>query len=78
MIADYFTQIVWKDSKEIGIAFRSVAQCYIVLVVYNPPGNIKGQFTSNVMIPPNIAEARNPGNNMFIYQGGDYIFLFIN
>ncbi|CAD7077936.1 unnamed protein product [Hermetia illucens] len=47
----HFTQVVWKDSREIGVgqAKNRSGQVYVV-VNYDPPGNFIGSFAENV--PP--------------------------
>ena len=48
--AAHFTQIVWKETKEIG--FGSAGENNFCLVVfYYPAGNILGKFTENVENP---------------------------
>ncbi|KAK0065829.1 Golgi-associated plant pathogenesis-related protein 1 [Biomphalaria pfeifferi] len=48
--AGHFTQMVWRNSTEIGVG-RSQARDgrSIVVVSYFPPGNVAGQFQSNVL-----------------------------
>jgi len=75
MIADDFTQIVWKETQKIGVALKWANNCYLVLVVYDPRGNIQGQFRANVLQPPIIAQARNSVNNLLIYRRGDSIYF---
>ena len=45
----HFTQLVWKNTKEIGCgaACNSKNKCYVTCN-YNPPGNYVGQFPQNV------------------------------
>ena len=45
-----FIQLVWKDSKELGVsnAFSKSGKTYIV-ALYSPAGNIDGQFRKNVL-----------------------------
>ena len=38
-----YTQMVWKDTKEIGCAIAFGNTCSIVVCQYSPPGNIIGQ-----------------------------------
>ncbi|XP_050545537.1 uncharacterized protein LOC126907911 isoform X2 [Daktulosphaira vitifoliae] len=48
----HFTQLVWKGSKSMGIAMVKGKSGRIVIVAnYDPPGNIMGQFTANVLKP---------------------------
>lgn len=47
MISGHFTQIVWKDSIEIGIGKAGG----IVVINYNPAGNWDGEFKANVLAP---------------------------
>lgn len=48
----HFTQVVWKDSKEIGVG-KSTTRDGVIFVVcnYYPSGNVYGKFKQNV-IPP--------------------------
>jgi len=69
IIADKFTQIVWMDTTDIGIAFRCKQTRYEVLALYYPRGNILKRYTSNVFRPINSL----PAIDGLIYQTGDYI-----
>ncbi|XP_078685251.1 uncharacterized protein LOC144918387 [Branchiostoma floridae x Branchiostoma belcheri] len=45
----HFTQVVWKDSRELGLGMANDAAGNIIVVVnYSPPGNIMGKFQDNV------------------------------
>ncbi|CAL1536734.1 unnamed protein product [Lymnaea stagnalis] len=46
----HFTQMVWRNSTEIGVG-RSQAKDgrSIVVISYFPPGNVMGEFISNVL-----------------------------
>ncbi|XP_028412406.1 mucin-4-like [Dendronephthya gigantea] len=48
----HFTQVVWKASKEVGVAevVTSTNKRFIV-GRYSPPGNVRGQFQANVPRP---------------------------
>lgn len=47
----HFTQVVWKDSKELGVGqARSKTGQVVIVCNYDPPGNFIGSFTENV--PP--------------------------
>lgn len=57
----HFTQVVWKNSKEMGIAFARNAGKIVVVAHYYPPGNIIGSFVENV--PPVGGFKINNNNN---------------
>lgn len=45
----HFTQVVWIDSVEVGVAKASNANgTQFVVARYNPPGNVLGHFPENV------------------------------
>ncbi|CAG9804966.1 unnamed protein product [Chironomus riparius] len=47
----HFTQVVWKECKELGIGVKKNAKGQVFVVCnYNPPGNYIGNYASNV--PP--------------------------
>lgn len=47
----HFTQVIWKDSKELGVGqARSKTGQVVIVCNYDPPGNFIGSFTEN--IPP--------------------------
>ena len=51
--ASHFTQIIWKDTKDIGIGFfpdkyKKEIEKYCIVIFYYPPGNILGNFKQNV------------------------------
>ncbi|KAK4872975.1 hypothetical protein RN001_015004 [Aquatica leii] len=46
----HFTQVVWKESTELGVGFAKVNGKFIVVANYYPPGNVIGSFAQNV--PP--------------------------
>jgi len=48
----HFTQVVWKGSKEMGIAqAKSKSNKIIVVANYDPPGNFVGRYSENVAPP---------------------------
>ncbi|XP_006617222.2 uncharacterized protein LOC102671417 isoform X2 [Apis dorsata] len=47
----HFTQIVWKNTTEMGIAIAKKDGTCVVVACYHPRGNIVGQFTENVLKP---------------------------
>ena len=49
----HFTQIIWKETKEVGIGFypeknRKENEKYCIVILYYPPGNILGKYKQNV------------------------------
>ncbi|XP_066964273.1 uncharacterized protein [Macrobrachium rosenbergii] len=50
--AGHFTQVVWQDSKELGVGFaRSPTGKIFVVANYNPAGNFVGSFATKVPRP---------------------------
>ena len=50
----HFTQLVWKSSKELGMGIAQASDgTWYVVGNYSPPGNIFGQFPTNVLPPKN-------------------------
>jgi glioma pathogenesis-related protein 2 len=50
--AGQFTQMVWKNSKHIGVGCAKTKKGKVIVVVtYHPRGNIIGQFNMNVARP---------------------------
>ena len=50
--AAHFTQMIWKNTKEIGIGFHFDNDSNFCLVVYYyPSGNILGEFSKNIHKP---------------------------
>ena len=47
----HFTQMVWKETKEIGFAYRRVKNVIYAVVYYYPPGNTSGEYKDNVLFP---------------------------
>ena len=46
---DHFSQLVWRNSKELGIGTaQSKSGNFFLVARYNPPGNIDGQFQDNI------------------------------
>ena len=49
-VSGHFTQVVWKDSKHLGVGkARSSNGKIIVVANYDPPGNFIGQYKDNVL-----------------------------
>jgi hypothetical protein len=51
MATGHFTQLVWKASTRLGIGYASEGGYTVVVGLYNPAGNVKGQFPQNVARP---------------------------
>uniref|UniRef100_A0A3P9J3M1 SCP domain-containing protein n=1 Tax=Oryzias latipes TaxID=8090 RepID=A0A3P9J3M1_ORYLA len=49
--AGHFTQVVWKESKELGLGMATDGRMAFVVGQYRPPGNFSnpGQFEANVL-----------------------------
>lgn len=45
----HFTQIIWKDTKEVGFGVANRGNIYYVVANYYPPGNFLGQYNKNVL-----------------------------
>ena len=48
-LAGHFTQLIWKETKEVGFGFytnENGHSCYVAL--YYPAGNIIGEFSNNI------------------------------
>ena len=48
----HFTQLVWKGAKRLGIG-KAIGKykgldCNFIVARYSPPGNVRGQFQTNV------------------------------
>ncbi|XP_052095328.1 Golgi-associated plant pathogenesis-related protein 1-like isoform X2 [Mytilus californianus] len=44
-----FTQLIWKDTKEVGFGMTVKGRRVIVVACYKPVGNIKGKYPDNVL-----------------------------
>lgn len=47
----HFTQVVWKSSARLGMGIARKNGYIVVVANYDPPGNFKGVFGSNVKKP---------------------------
>ena len=45
----HFTQIIWKDTKEVGFGVANRGNTYYAVANYYPPGNFLGQYSKNVL-----------------------------
>lgn len=45
----HFTQVIWKSSEKLGIAYASTSSGTYVVANYNPAGNFLGDYPANVM-----------------------------
>ncbi|CAF1111504.1 unnamed protein product [Adineta steineri] len=47
----HFTQVIWKNSKQlgVGVAFSKDGRKAVVVTNYSPPGNYMNQFDQNVL-----------------------------
>lgn len=46
----HFTQVIWKQSKEMGVAAAKAKSGNLYVVAeYNPPGNFANRYTENVL-----------------------------
>ena len=46
----HFTQMIWKNTKEIGFGLKRKDGIYYGVVLYYPAGNILGEYEENVVI----------------------------
>jgi len=46
---EHFTQIIWKDTKEVGFGIANKGNKYFIVANYYPPGNFLGQYKTNVL-----------------------------
>ena len=46
---EHFTQIIWKDTKEVGFGKANKGNKWFIVANYYPPGNFLGQYSVNVL-----------------------------
>ena len=46
---EHFTQIIWKNTKEVGFGLSSKENKSFIVANYYPPGNFLGQYNLNVL-----------------------------
>jgi uncharacterized protein YkwD len=51
MSTGHFTQVVWRDTKELGCARAQCSGLDVWVCQYDPPGNVEGQYRENVLAP---------------------------
>lgn len=61
--AGHFTQLVWKESKDLGCGASCQNNACVVTCNYYPPGNVIGLFSSNVFPAKNSESESNSKNN---------------
>ncbi|XP_066258178.1 uncharacterized protein [Euwallacea similis] len=63
LASGHFTQVIWKESKELGVAFAKNGGKVIVVANYYPPGNYVGNFAKNVPPPGGVLLSCHNNNN---------------
>ena len=48
--SSHFTQMIWKETKEIGFGYIERGDTFYAVALYYPPGNTFGEFKNNVII----------------------------
>lgn len=56
MIADYFTQMIWKSTTHMGLAIEERFNKTWVLATYFPTGNVLGSYLENVFEPKTVED----------------------
>lgn len=70
----HFTQLVWKDSKRLGMGFAKIDKGIYVVALYDPPGNYVGMHKENVLPPSSAAS----GSRVKLKSKGiDLLFLAV-
>lgn len=57
MDTGHFTQCVWKDTQYLGCGRSKCSQGYYTVCNYQKPGNVQGQYQSNVMPPKGSSQS---------------------
>ncbi|OTF74436.1 hypothetical protein BLA29_003488 [Euroglyphus maynei] len=61
----HFTNLVWKQTKRMGVGYAKSANTVYVVCNYDPPGNIFNQFKDNVLSPlPGSDQKDKHGQNL--------------
>ena len=45
----HFTQLIWKNTEEVGFGIATNGSQYFVVANYYPAGNVLGEFANNVV-----------------------------
>jgi len=48
LIAEDFTQILWKSTERLGIGFLKKNEIFYLILFYSPAGNIPKEYVKNV------------------------------
>lgn len=48
-VTGHFTALVWKSTTRVGLAVAPLGRRAVVMACFYPPGNVAGEFTSNVL-----------------------------
>jgi len=57
MVTGNFTQVIWKDTKYLGLAFLKLRGKTWVVASYHPSGNKEGEYFRNVLPPKVVSDA---------------------
>lgn len=47
----HFTQVIWRNSREVGFARAQGRSMHVAVAMYYPAGNFLGEFDQNVFPP---------------------------
>lgn len=64
LASGHFTQVVWKESKQLGVAFAKSGGKVVVVANYFPAGNMIGSFAENVPPPGGSSPSHNNNNTI--------------
>lgn len=70
----YFTQLIWRDSRRVGVGCGIRGNSLFVVANYDPAGNVNGRFQSNVPAPMNYNYDNNRRNFRRIYPSTSMTF----
>jgi len=49
MKTGHFTQVVWRDTRQVGCGMSQCNGLDVWICQYSPPGNVEGQYRENVL-----------------------------